>query len=62
MSFPGMEQVIAIRYLPLESRYTLEKSLFMPENIFPGFIPPMHFHGFEAKQKHRDSTNDWRGD
>ena len=30
-----MEQVIAIRYLPLESSKTRKKSLFMPENIFP---------------------------
>ena len=32
-----MEQVIAIRYLPPGNRAKLrEKSLFMPENIFPG--------------------------
>ena len=49
-----MDQVIAIRPVyPLESNKTREKSLFMPENIFPGtnLYPPLHFHGFEAKQK-----------
>ena len=32
-----------------------KKSLFMPEDIFPGtkLYPPLHFHGFQAKQKTR---------
>ena len=39
-------------YSPEPSK-TREKSLFMPENIFPGtnLYPSLHFHGFEAKQK-----------
>ena len=36
------------------NRAKLEKITFMPENIFSGtklYPPPLHFHGFQAKQK-----------
>ena len=47
-----MEQVIEIRYLPLESSKLKKKITFMPENIFLGtnLYPRLHFQGFEAKQ------------
>ena len=48
------EQVIATRYLSPEiDQNSKKKSFFIPENIFYGhkLYSPMHFPGFQAKQK-----------
>ena len=49
------EQVIANRYLPPGIERNSKTSLFMLENTFSGTklypLPPLHFHGFQAKQK-----------
>ena len=53
ISFPEWINSLRFDVYPLEANKTREKSLFMPENIFPGtnLYPPLHLHGFEAKQK-----------
>ena len=53
LSFPEEKESLQFDIYPLESSKTRRRSFFMPENIFSSakLYSPLHFHGFQAKQK-----------